>query len=70
MPLLLVKSVIMPQITTSEIKYGIYETVWTTRLKAWFFTSLISKARMIGAGNIKIREYTLITIVLIRIRQK
>ena len=47
-----------------EIKYGIYVTVWTVRLKKVFFTSLSKMARIIGAGNPKTMLNKLIDKVL------
>lgn len=57
------KLVTMPHTTTTEIKCGKYVMVCTVFLNMAFFTSLSSKARIIGAGNANNRLYKLISIV-------
>jgi hypothetical protein len=55
--------------TTIEMKCGKYERVCTLRLKTALFTSLSSRAKMMGSGHPQTSPYILSSRVLRMIRQ-
>lgn len=69
-PVSAVKILTRLQTTTREMKCGIYEMVWVTRLKAVLLTSFKSSASRIGAGKPKTSVARLMVRVFFRSRQK